>query len=206
MPWVGRCGAMPGRASGLASVANRSAAARLLEDQTFKFGPASINLPYRLHRRRINIVYRIRQLIAATVITPSLCEPPSHPLEFLSTTEPQSRASMVCLYHGDYGPPDPAFNLGSASAWAVDANSLKEARNLGEAEAIQRHLLRGEAVSWCHQGYAWADQDAVVWFYSAAFLFVILPYLIMRAKAWAKGVSRPNTRAERLTRRLRFPR
>jgi len=88
----------------------------------------------------------------------------------------------------------------------VDANLLKEARNLGEAEAIQRHLLRGEPVSWCDQGYAWVDQDAVVWFYFAAFLFVILPYLIMRARAWAKGMPRPNIRAERLARRPRLPR
>ena len=113
---------------------------------------------------------------------------------------------MVCLFHGDYGPPDPGFNLGFGSTWVVGANSLKEARNLGEAEAIQRHLLRGEPVSWCDQGYAWVDQDAVVWFYFAAFLFVILPYLIMRARAWAKGGSRPNLRAERLARRPRFPR
>ena len=60
---------------------------------------------------------------------------------------------MVCLFHGDYGPADPAFNLGSGSTWVVDANSLTGARNLGEAEAIQRHLLRGEPVSWCDQGY-----------------------------------------------------
>ena len=116
------------------------------------------------------------------------------------------RALMVCLFHGDYGPADPAFNPGSGSTWVVDANLLKEARNPGEAEAIQRHLLRGEPVSWCDQGYEWVDQDAVVWLYFAAFLFVILPYLIMRARAWAKGVSQPNLRAERLARRPRFPR
>jgi hypothetical protein len=102
---------------------------------------------------------------------------------------------MVCLFHGDYGPPDPAFSLDSGSAWVVNPNSLKKARNLGEADAIQRHLLRGEEVSWCHQGYAWVDQDAVVWFYFAAFLFVVLPFLIMRARAWAKAMSRPNVRA-----------
>ena len=113
---------------------------------------------------------------------------------------------MVCLFHGDYGPPDRAFNPGSGSTWVVDANSLKEARNLGEAEAIQRHLLRGEVVSWCDQGYKSVNQDAVVWLYFAAFLFVILPYLIMRARAWAKSVSQPNIRAERLARRPRLPR
>ena len=113
---------------------------------------------------------------------------------------------MVCLFHGDYGPADPAFNLSSGSIWVVDANSLKDARNLGEAEAVQRHLLRGEPVSWCDQGYAWVDQDAVVWFYFAAFLFVILPYLIMRAMVWAKRAPRPGASARRLGGRPRLPR
>jgi len=53
---------------------------------------------------------------------------------------------------------------------------------------------------------AWVDQDAVGWFYLAAFLFVILPYLIMRAKAWAKGAPWPDISAERLDRRPRLPR
>ncbi len=113
---------------------------------------------------------------------------------------------MVCLFHGDYGPADPAFNLGFEATWVVDANLLRDARNLGEAEAIQRHLVRGEPVSWCDQGYAWVDQDAVGWFYLAAFLFVILPCLIMRAKAWAKRARWPDIRVERLAGRPRHPR
>jgi hypothetical protein len=111
---------------------------------------------------------------------------------------------MVCLFHGDYGSANPAFDLGSGSTWVVDANSLKGARNLGEAEAIQRHLLRGEPVSWCDQGYAWVDQYAVGWFYVAAFLFVILPYLIIKARAWAKGAPWLDISAERLDRRPRL--
>jgi hypothetical protein len=94
---------------------------------------------------------------------------------------------MVCLFHGDYGPADPAFKLGSGSAWVVDLASLEDARNIGEAEAIHRQLLRGEPVSWCDQGYAWVRQDAVGWFYVAAFLLVVLPYLIARMRAWAKA-------------------
>jgi hypothetical protein len=93
---------------------------------------------------------------------------------------------MVCLFHSDYGPPDPAFTVSGASAavhgWGVEASLLKEAHNIGEAEAIQRHGLRGEAVSWCHQGYSWVDQDAIGWFYIAAFVFVVLPYLVMKIK------------------------
>jgi hypothetical protein len=100
---------------------------------------------------------------------------------------------MVCLFHGDYGPADPTFDLGSgppfgARGWVVDLSVLREARNIGEAEAIQRHLLRSEPISWCHQGYAWVEQDAVGWFYIAAFLLVVLPYVIMRFRAW-KGAS-----------------
>ena len=76
----------------------------------------------------------------------------------------------------------------------VDATLLKEARNIGEAQAIERHLVRGESVSWCDQGYAWAEQDAVSWFYAAAFLFVVLPYLIFKIKARAKiGLGAPTT-------------
>ena len=95
---------------------------------------------------------------------------------------------MVCLYHGDYGPADAAFSLSAPSqsgvpGWVVDARLLKDARNIGEAEAIQRHVIRGESVSWCDQGYNWAEQDAVAWFYLAVLLFVVLPYLIFKVKA-----------------------
>jgi 4-amino-4-deoxy-L-arabinose transferase-like glycosyltransferase len=108
---------------------------------------------------------------------------------------------MVCLFHGDYGPPDPAFDFGSASpfgvrGWVADASKFSEACNIGEAEAIQRNLLRGEPVSWCDQGYAWVGQDAVGWFYIAAFLLVVLPYLVARTRAWAKA-SRPKFRRRR---------
>src|ERR1700756_4873708 len=89
---------------------------------------------------------------------------------------------MACLFHGDYGSADPAFKLDFAATadgrgWSVDASLLKDASNIGEAEAIERHLVRGESVSWCDQGYAWAEQDAIGWFFAAAFLFVVLPYL-----------------------------
>jgi hypothetical protein len=113
---------------------------------------------------------------------------------------------MVCLFHGDYGPPDSAFHPKAGLTWILDAHSLQDARNLGEAEAIQRHLLQGEPVSWCDQGYAWVEQDAVVWFYFAAFLFVIIPYLIMKIKASAKSGPRPGASAKRLGGRLRLPR
>ena len=55
-------------------------------------------------------------------------------------------------------------------------------------------------------GYAWVDQSAVSWFYLAAFLFVILPYLIMRSKAWGKRAPWPDISAEKLTGRSGLPR
>jgi hypothetical protein len=95
---------------------------------------------------------------------------------------------MVCLFHGDYGPSDPAFTVfaqsGTQHGWNVEPRLLKEARNIGEAEAIERHVLRGESVSWCRQGYAWVDQDAITWFYLAALVLVVLPYLAVKLKAW----------------------
>jgi hypothetical protein len=103
---------------------------------------------------------------------------------------------MVCLFHGDYGSEDPTFNLSSASSWVVDTSLLKNARNVGEAEAIQRHLLRGEAISWCDPGYAWVAQDVVSWFYAAVFLFVILPYLVIRVRAWIKRPPSPRVSGE----------
>lgn len=114
---------------------------------------------------------------------------------------------MVCLFHGDYGPADPGFSVaGSAAAhgWRVDASQLTQARNLGEAQAIQRHLLRGEAVSWCHPGYSWVDQRVIGWFYIAAFLFVVLPYLFIRIRQRSAGFWRnrtPRQRTEDVSRR-----
>ena len=102
---------------------------------------------------------------------------------------------MVCLYHGDYGPADPAFTIAEHS-WTVGANRLAGACNAAEAAAIQRHVLHGETVSWCDQGYAWAEQDAVGWFYAAALLFVVLPYLVRKVRRRFAGIAaRPGASA-----------
>ena len=100
---------------------------------------------------------------------------------------------MVCLFHDDYGPADPALSANALSQsgarpWSVDASLLKDARNIGEAEAIERHVVRGETVSWCDQGYDWAKQGALDWFYLAAFVLVILPYALMKLRTWRSGV------------------
>ena len=72
---------------------------------------------------------------------------------------------------------------------------LENARNIGEAEAIQRHVVRGDPISWCDQGYAWVDQDAIGWFYVAAFLLIVLPHVIMKINGWAKRPSNELKRA-----------
>jgi hypothetical protein len=98
---------------------------------------------------------------------------------------------MVCLFHGDYGPSDPAFAhfalSGAGHSWNVEPRLLKQARNIGEAEAIERHVLRGESVSWCRSGYGWVEQDAITWFYVAALVLVVLPYVAIKLKAWASA-------------------
>jgi|SRR5215813_14035409 len=103
---------------------------------------------------------------------------------------------MVCLFHGDYGPPDPAFAVDEtttgANSWSVDVRVLRGARNLGEAEAIHRHVLHGDAVSWCEQGYAWVEQDAIGWLYIAVMLLVVAPYLIAKFRV-ADALSRSLT-------------
>jgi hypothetical protein len=114
---------------------------------------------------------------------------------------------VVCLFHGDYGPADPGFSVSATApsdrGWSIDASLLTEARNRGEAEAIQRHVLRGETVTWCHPGYSWIDQPAIGWFYVAAFVFVVLPYLAARISALSHRVDDAPQRAVKRPTRLR---
>ena len=114
----------------------------------------------------------------------------------------------VCLFHGDYGPADRGFSVSTAApaghGWSVDASLLRAARNFGEAQAIQRHVLRGETVTWCHPGYSWVDQPAIGWFYVAAFVFVVLPYLAARISALSHRVDDVSQRAVKRPTRLRL--
>lgn len=112
---------------------------------------------------------------------------------------------MVYLFHGDYGPADSGFSISAAApaehGWSVDARLLTEARNLGEAAAIQRHALRGETVTWCHPGYSWVDQPAIGWLYVAPFVFVVLPYLAAKLRPLShRDVGMPKRSADDLSR------
>jgi hypothetical protein len=117
------------------------------------------------------------------------------------------RGVVVCLFHGDYGPADPGFSVSATApshhGWSIDTSLLTGARNLREAEAIQRHVLRGETVMWCHPGYSWVDQPAIGWFYIAAFVFVVLPYLAARISALSHRVDDAPRRAVKRPTRLR---
>ena len=50
------------------------------------------------------------------------------------------------------------------------------------------------------------NQDAIVWLYFAAFLFVVLPYLIIRLRAFAQRAAWRSAYAARFAGRPRFPR
>src|SRR5439155_9885312 len=81
----------------------------------------------------------------------------------------------------------PAFTLGSTSFWVVDARALKDARNIGEAEAMQRHFLRGEAVSWCGSRVCLGRPGCRRLVLCRGLFFVILPYLIIKVRASTKS-------------------
>ena len=49
---------------------------------------------------------------------------------------------MVCLFHRDYGPPDPAFNLNSGSTGVVDAKSLNEPAISGKQRPFSGTFFR----------------------------------------------------------------
>ena len=73
---------------------------------------------------------------------------------------------MSCLYASDYGPPDPTFDpLASGGRLIVGfqdhAAELARAQNLGQLQAMERQLQRGDSIAWCDQGYAWVEAPAV---------------------------------------------
>jgi hypothetical protein len=92
---------------------------------------------------------------------------------------------MSCLYPSDYGPVDPGFDpLASDGALlaGVEAHvrALSQAQNRGQLEAMKRQLQRGQTIQWCDQGYGWTYAAPVTVFFDAAFIFLILPWLVLR--------------------------
>jgi hypothetical protein len=93
--------------------------------------------------------------------------------------------TVSCLYASDYGPPEPGFDALAAGGrlikgFEAHAAELARATNLGQLEAMERVLQRGEHVSWCDQGYGWVEGTAVHALFAAILVFVILPYAAWR--------------------------
>lgn len=92
---------------------------------------------------------------------------------------------MLCLYASDYGPVDPAFDpLADGGrllqGYQAHASELAKAQNLGQLEAMERRLQRGQDILWCEQGYSWVYDRNIDYFFAAIAVFVILPYLVLR--------------------------
>jgi hypothetical protein len=73
---------------------------------------------------------------------------------------PLGQPGMQCLYRGDYGPPDPAFQPDANGGvllrgFESDRAILIHAQNLGQLYAIKGQLARGEHIQWYDQGYGW---------------------------------------------------
>jgi hypothetical protein len=94
---------------------------------------------------------------------------------------------MTCLFASDYGPPEPGFDPladGGVRIKGFEAHAaeLASATNLGQLEAMERALHRGDRVAWCDPGYAWVDGAAVHMLFAAILAFVILPYFAWRLR------------------------
>lgn len=92
---------------------------------------------------------------------------------------------MLCLYASDYGPPNPAFDPlvdGGRLLQGFEAHvsELAKAQNLGQLEAMERQVQRGQDILWCEQGYTWVYGRDVDYFFAAFAVLVILPYVVLR--------------------------
>lgn len=92
---------------------------------------------------------------------------------------------MLCLYPSDYGPPDPGFDPLAGNGRLIKgfeshAAELSRAQNLGQLQAMERKLAKGEAITWCDNGYGWVYDQKVGDFFGAILAFVILPWLLLR--------------------------
>ena len=92
---------------------------------------------------------------------------------------------MHCLYASDYGPPDPNFDPFAGNGkllkgFEAHVYELAQARNLGQLEAMERKLQRGEEIHWCEQGYGWVYEPRPTQFFEIVLVAVVLPYLVLR--------------------------
>jgi hypothetical protein len=92
---------------------------------------------------------------------------------------------VTCLYAIDYGPADPAFDPVTGGGQLLrgfepHASELARAQNLGQLQAMERQLQRGQSITWCDQGYSWVESPAVEGFLAGFMLLVVLPYAVKR--------------------------
>jgi hypothetical protein len=92
---------------------------------------------------------------------------------------------MACLYASDYGPPDPHFDPLAAkphlmAGFESHQAQLARAQNLGQLQAMERALAKGETIAWCDTGYGWTYDQKVDDFFIAIVAFIILPWLVLR--------------------------
>jgi len=92
---------------------------------------------------------------------------------------------MSCLYATDYGPPDPSFEASAGGGrlikgFETHAGELARAQNLGQLQAMERKLAKGEAITWCDNGYGWVYDQKVGDLFGAIIAFVILPWFLLR--------------------------
>lgn len=95
-------------------------------------------------------------------------------------------APSSCLFRSDYGPADPHFDplaQGGALIKGDEAHAalLARAENLGQLQAMERKLARGQEVAWCDQGYGWVHQPVIEYGFVFALIAIVLPYFLWRA-------------------------
>src|ERR1700676_2063489 len=82
--------------------------------------------------------------------------------------------------------------------WGLEAHvrELSTAQNLGQLEAMERQLQRGESIAWCDQGYSWLEGWAVDGFLVGFTALVVLPYAAKRLapRLWRAAVEAPQRR------------
>jgi hypothetical protein len=92
---------------------------------------------------------------------------------------------MACLYRSDCGPPDAAFDVSAGGGillrgFESHAADLMRAQNRGQLDAMKRQLHNGREIQWCDQGYGWAYQKPVDYFFEIILAVVILPWFLAR--------------------------
>ncbi len=106
---------------------------------------------------------------------------------------------MRCLYRTDYGPPDAKFEAFSDGIvpdglTRGDVAVLATAQNLGQFEAMQRKLAKGESIVWCDQGYGWVHDPVIEGFFAIA-AAIVFPFALFRLTR-RRGFRRAGTPAE----------